>query len=282
LSRTHADLSITRDAVDNLGPFDTEQQVRELPAVREVYEAFGRDPGVGKMAPHSLRMLLDALAGAGVYVGRYDLRIAEWLAGWEPQTVAVIAGWVQRARQADDQAAELARRRAAAAQQRYRASPKGRATRRAMQARRQARTGENARRHGCVWTESELETASRDDLTTTQAALVLGRSHKAVQGIRRRLRAGDQETARREASARRDRVQARTLEAARRRGYVWTGPELEIASRRDLSTQQVALMLGRTYWAVEMIRRQLRADPRKALVAGIAAERPDELREGGR
>ena len=53
-------------------------------------------------------MLLDALAAAGVYLGAYDHRIVEWLAGWEPQTVAVIAGWVQRAGQADGQAAARA------------------------------------------------------------------------------------------------------------------------------------------------------------------------------
>ncbi len=68
------------------GPFDTEQQARQLPAVRAVYDAFDRDPGVGKMAPPNLRMLLDALAGAGVYVGAYDIQIAQWVAGWEPQT----------------------------------------------------------------------------------------------------------------------------------------------------------------------------------------------------
>ena len=53
------------------------------------------------MAPHNLRLLLDALAAAGVYVGRYDIQIAEWLAGWEPQTVAVVAGWITRASQPD-------------------------------------------------------------------------------------------------------------------------------------------------------------------------------------
>jgi hypothetical protein len=89
------------------GPFDTEQQARQLPAVRAVYDAFDRDPGVGKMAPHNLRLLLDALAGAGVYVGAYDIQIAQWLAGWEPTTVAVIAGWVQRAGQAAARADEL-------------------------------------------------------------------------------------------------------------------------------------------------------------------------------
>ena len=82
------------------GPFDSEQQARQLPAVRQVYAAFDADPGVGKMAGPNQRMLLDALAAAGVYVGRYDIQIAEWLSGWEPQTVAVIAGWVQRAGQA--------------------------------------------------------------------------------------------------------------------------------------------------------------------------------------
>jgi hypothetical protein len=79
------------------GPFDSEREARELPAVREVYEAFRADPGVGKMTAPNLSMLLDALAAAGVYLGPYDHRIAEWLANWEPQTVAVIAGWVQRA-----------------------------------------------------------------------------------------------------------------------------------------------------------------------------------------
>lgn len=79
------------------GPYETEQQVRELPAVRAVYEAFDRDPGRGKMAPHNERLLREALSAAGVDLGAYDLRIMSWLAGWEPQAVAVIAGWVQRA-----------------------------------------------------------------------------------------------------------------------------------------------------------------------------------------
>lgn len=87
------------------GPFETEQQARQLPAVGQVYAAFRADPGAGKMAPHNQRMLLDALAAAGVYLGAYDHRIVEWLAGWEPQTVAVVCGWVQRAGQAGGQAA---------------------------------------------------------------------------------------------------------------------------------------------------------------------------------
>ena len=81
-------------------PVETEEQARLLPAVRAVYAAFDADPGTGKMAPHSHRLLCEALTAAGVELGGYDHRIAEWLSTWEPQTVAVIAGWVQRASQA--------------------------------------------------------------------------------------------------------------------------------------------------------------------------------------
>jgi len=42
--------------------------------------------------------LLGALDG--VELGAYDRRIVEWLIGWEPSTVAVIAGWVMRAKTA--------------------------------------------------------------------------------------------------------------------------------------------------------------------------------------
>ncbi len=79
------------------GPYDTEAQALELPEVRAVYEAFDADPGAGKMAPHTRRMLDTALQAAGVDMGAYDNRIAAWLSQWEPQTVAVIAGWVSRA-----------------------------------------------------------------------------------------------------------------------------------------------------------------------------------------
>jgi hypothetical protein len=79
------------------GPYDTERQARETPAARAVYEAFSADPGAGKMAPHNLRMLLDAIQDAGVHIGAYDVRILEWLAGYEPATCAVIAGLITRA-----------------------------------------------------------------------------------------------------------------------------------------------------------------------------------------
>lgn len=80
------------------GPFESEQEVRELPAVREAYEAFDADPGPGRMrvcVGH--RMLCEALSAAGVELGAYEHRTLSWLAGWEPTTCAVVAGWVSRA-----------------------------------------------------------------------------------------------------------------------------------------------------------------------------------------
>jgi len=82
------------------GPFETEGQARELPAVRAVYAAFDRDHGTGKMAPHSYLMLISACEAAGVGLGAYDQRILAWLAGWEPQTCAVICGLISRAAEA--------------------------------------------------------------------------------------------------------------------------------------------------------------------------------------
>jgi hypothetical protein len=91
------------------GPFESEAEVRAMPAVREVYRQFDADPGVGKMTPHIHRMLLDALAAAGVDLGAHDHAIAGWLANWEPQTVAVIASWITRAGEAGQADAASAR-----------------------------------------------------------------------------------------------------------------------------------------------------------------------------
>ena len=91
-----------------LGPFETEREVRELPAVRAVYAAFDRDPGAGKMAPHSYLMLVKACEAAGIDLGgasSYDRRTLAWLAGWEPTTCAVIAGLITRAYEAGRAAA---------------------------------------------------------------------------------------------------------------------------------------------------------------------------------
>jgi hypothetical protein len=54
------------------------------------------------------------------------------------------------------------------------------------------------------------------------------------------------------------------LDQAINRGKEWTGPELEIATRPDLSTVQAARMLHRTREGVKWARSQLDSeDPRK-------------------
>jgi hypothetical protein len=44
-----------------------------------------------------LAALIAELSAAGVELGAYDQRIAEWVAGWDWMTVATIASWVRRA-----------------------------------------------------------------------------------------------------------------------------------------------------------------------------------------
>jgi hypothetical protein len=74
------------------GPFETEREARE--AVRHIRDL---PPGTGAWTEGNQRLLTDALTAAGVALGAYDHRILDWLTGWEPQTLAVIAGWVTRA-----------------------------------------------------------------------------------------------------------------------------------------------------------------------------------------
>jgi hypothetical protein len=68
------------------------------------------------------------------------------------------------------------------------------------------------------------------------------------------------------------RHQGETKPSARRHYAQWTGPELELASRRDLSTRQVAQMIGRTYWAVQTMRAALSKEPALDQVAGVSRE----------
>lgn len=53
------------------------------------------DGGFAKKADLE-RALFHALAG--VELGTQDVAILSWLAGWEPDTVAVICSWMERAR----------------------------------------------------------------------------------------------------------------------------------------------------------------------------------------
>ena len=66
------------------GPYQTGAEARENTVVQEIHRAFRADPGVGKMAPLNLAMLVDACVMAGVELGAFDRRVLAWLSAWEP------------------------------------------------------------------------------------------------------------------------------------------------------------------------------------------------------
>lgn len=80
-----------------LGPFETEQEAVGSHAVRAIYDAMRAAPGSGVMAGRGHQLLEKACEAADVEVGTYDRRILVWLAGFEPQAGAVIAGLIARA-----------------------------------------------------------------------------------------------------------------------------------------------------------------------------------------
>ena len=79
------------------GPFETEGAARTHPAVRAVYEAMRATDRRGVMPDLGEAMMTGACERAGVTLGAYDARILRWLAGFEPQACAVIAGLIARA-----------------------------------------------------------------------------------------------------------------------------------------------------------------------------------------
>ena len=82
------------------GPFETGQQARDVPAVRAIYDAMHVSHRRGVMGELGYRLLDEACEAADVKVGAYDHRILIWLAGFEPETCAVVAGLIARAHQA--------------------------------------------------------------------------------------------------------------------------------------------------------------------------------------
>jgi hypothetical protein len=73
------------------GPYGTE---------REVTDAIGLAQwDAGDYTECNAARLSEATTAAGVELGPYDQRILRWLAGWEPQTVEVIAALIERAAQ---------------------------------------------------------------------------------------------------------------------------------------------------------------------------------------
>lgn len=66
-----------------------------------------------------------------------------------------------------------------------------------------------------------------------------------------------------------DKNQAETLPTASRNGHEWTGPELELVLREDLTVKEISLMIGRTFAATAHARHRARTDPKFIRLAGV-------------
>ena len=64
------------------------------------------------------------------------------------------------------------------------------------------------------------------------------------------------------------RIQGETATAARNNRKEWTGPELELLTRTDLSHREMALALGRSLHSVRHMLRKIRSQPREQRMAG--------------
>ena len=83
-SEARTDAQPLHDTMNALDPHDT----RDRAAAREAQRTAATDHVTAHLTRH------------GVRLGAYDEHIAAWLTTWEPETVAVVLGWVQRAHQA--------------------------------------------------------------------------------------------------------------------------------------------------------------------------------------
>lgn len=170
---------------------------------------------------------------------------------------------------------------------------------------------------GTRWTKEEITLALRDDLTLREIALQLGRSYSSVQKMRQHLRNPDATKAKRARpasaqevtkhgvagysrgcrcdvcseekrkyqetpEARRSAIerQLSTRATAKRHRFQWTGPDLEVAARNDLTVKEIATLLGRSYSSVANMRHRLGVEPKIINLAGLAegagSVRPDE------
>lgn len=77
------------------GPFETTTEARAV--VRGIHSAAAADYRRGVMPDANHRLLCTALDSADVELGGYDHEVVEWLAAWEPERCAAIAGWITRA-----------------------------------------------------------------------------------------------------------------------------------------------------------------------------------------
>lgn len=76
------------------GPYDTEQSTHTAPLLVETATA---TPGGGVYSRINREHLLAACQDAGVELGTFDLRILNWLAGYEAATAQVVIGLIGRA-----------------------------------------------------------------------------------------------------------------------------------------------------------------------------------------
>lgn len=65
------------------------------------------------------------------------------------------------------------------------------------------------------------------------------------------------------------RTNEESMAGATKRGQVWTGPELEVAARSELTAIEVAQILGRTVSGVRSVRSRLKKEPELQLLAGL-------------
>ena len=100
---------------------------------------------------------------------------------------------------------------------------------------------------------------------------------KKVVEYQKRRRAEDEEYRGRELTRGRDmssrhskKKQVRSLAGASRRGLQWTGPELEMVMRSDLTVEQIAKAIGRTFAATAHARHRAKTDPKFIALAGLS------------
>lgn len=88
------------------GPYETTNDALEDARVlRELIEAVNESGARGEQwraARQRARVqyVRGVLEVCGVELGAFDKRLAEWVAGWDVETIQVITGWVERARAA--------------------------------------------------------------------------------------------------------------------------------------------------------------------------------------
>lgn len=85
------------------GPYETSREAFDAARVlRETVAAADPDSGlrtrsIAARSAARVQYVRGVLEVCGVQVGAYDKRIAEWVAGWDIETIQTITSWIQRA-----------------------------------------------------------------------------------------------------------------------------------------------------------------------------------------